>query len=121
MRGNYMADGGFHTVTIDSYNPNNYGLYCMAGNVSEWTSNAFDESAYNFSHDMNPDYVYEPTDAEKDVPALNRKVIRGGSWKDVSYFCQTGSRSYEYQDTSKCYIGFRCVMSYLGRQQGDKI
>lgn len=121
MRGNYIVDGGFHTVRSDSYNPNDYGLYCMAGNVAEWTSNAFDESAYNFSHDLNSDYQYDPTESEKDIPALNRKVIRGGSWKDVSYYMQTGTRSYEYQDTAKCYIGFRCVMTYLGRGKGDNI
>ncbi len=121
MRGNYIVDGGFHTVRSDSYNPNDYGLYCMAGNVAEWTSNAFDESAYNFSHDLNTDYQYDPTESEKDIPALNRKVIRGGSWKDVSYYMQTGTRSYEYQDTAKCYIGFRSVMTYLGRGKGDNI
>ena len=33
-----MEDGGFHTVKTSSYHPNDYGLYCMAGNVSEWTS-----------------------------------------------------------------------------------
>ena len=113
MRGNYTDDGGFHTVKVDEYNPNGYGLYCMAGNVAEWTNNAFDESAYNFSHDLNPDYQYEATDT--DLPALKRKVIRGGSWKDVAYYNQVSTRTYEYQDTSKCYIGFRCVMSYLGR------
>ncbi|HNH67219.1 MAG TPA: gliding motility-associated lipoprotein, partial [Bacteroidia bacterium] len=48
-----------------------------------------------------------------------RKVIRGGSWEDVGYFLQTGTRSYEYQDTAKCYVGFRCVMSFLGRDKAD--
>ncbi|MEI2648577.1 MAG: SUMF1/EgtB/PvdO family nonheme iron enzyme [Dermatophilaceae bacterium] len=33
MRGSYIDDGGFHTVYIYSYNPNDYGLYCMAGNA----------------------------------------------------------------------------------------
>ena len=117
MRGNYMDDGGFYAVKVTSYWPNEYGLYNMAGNVSEWTSNAFDESAYNFSHDLNPDYTYEAKDA--DPPVLKRKVIRGGSWKDVGYFLQTGTRSYEYQDTSKCYVGFRCVMSFMGRDKSD--
>jgi sulfatase modifying factor 1 len=56
LRGNYVADGGFHTVKASRYAPNDYGLYCMAGNVAEWTSNAFDESAYSFNHDLNPDY-----------------------------------------------------------------
>jgi sulfatase modifying factor 1 len=117
MRGNYMDDGGVYTVKTTSYWPNDYGLYCMAGNVSEWTSNAFDESAYSFTHDVSTDYEYEAKDS--DLPALKRKVIRGGSWKDVAYYLQTSTRSYEYQDTSKCYIGFRCVMSYLGRDKTD--
>ncbi|MCE3227107.1 MAG: hypothetical protein K0S32_1658 [Bacteroidetes bacterium] len=119
MRGSYIDDGGFHSVYIYSYNPNDYGLYCMAGNVSEWTSNAYDESAYDFQWDMNPDYVYEAQ--EKDANVLKRKVIRGGSWKDVGYYLQTSARTYEYQDTAKCYLGFRNVMTYLGRAKGDDI
>ncbi len=119
MRGNYIDDGGFHTVKINSYNPNDFGLYCMAGNVAEWTSNAFDESAYNFAHDLNPDYLYDAKDDDPEV--LKRKVIRGGSWKDIGYYLQTGSRTYEYQDTAKCYIGFRCVMTYLGRAKDDNL
>jgi formylglycine-generating enzyme required for sulfatase activity len=117
MRGSYVDDGGFHTVKIMSYNPNDYGLYCMAGNAAEWTSNAFDESAYDFDHDLNADYVYEAQDNEANV--LKRKVIRGGSWKDVGYYLQNSTRTYEYQDTAKCYIGFRCVQTYLGRAKGD--
>jgi formylglycine-generating enzyme len=117
LRGNYIDDGGFYTVKSTAYWPNEYGLYCMAGNVAEWTSNAFDESAYNFQHDLNPDYTYEAKDT--DPPALKRKVLRGGSWKDIGYYIQTGSRTYEFQDTSKCYIGFRCVMDFMGRDKAD--
>lgn len=113
MRGDYVEDAGCYTVPIESYSPNDYGLYQMAGNVSEWTNTAYDESVYDFTHDMSSEYTYH---AEvDDPPSLKRKVIRGGSWKDIGYYCQTGSRSYEYQDTAKSYIGFRCVMSYLGR------
>ncbi len=117
LRGNYMDDGGFYTVKATSYWPNDYGLYCMAGNVAEWTSNAYDEAAYNFTHDLNPDYVYDAK--ENDPPSLKRKTIRGGSWKDIAHYLQTGTRAYEYQDTAKCYIGFRCVMSFLGRDKAD--
>jgi formylglycine-generating enzyme len=117
MRGIYSDDGGVYTVEVHSYWPNDYGLYCMAGNVAEWTSDAYDEASYNFIHDLNPTYSYDAK--ETDPAALKRKVIRGGSWKDIGYFLQTGSRSYEYQDTSKCYIGFRCVMSFLGRDRSD--
>jgi len=119
MRGSYIDDGGFHSLYIYSYNPNDFGLYCMAGNVSEWTSNAFDESAYDFQHDLNPDYVYEAQD--KDANVLKRKVIRGGSWKDVGYYLQTSARTYEYQDTAKCYLGFRNVMTFLGRSKYDDL
>jgi formylglycine-generating enzyme required for sulfatase activity len=63
------------------------------------------------------DYSYRAD--ENDPPALKRKVIRGGSWKDLGFYMQTSSRSYEYQDTSKCYIGVRMVQTYLGRSKGD--
>jgi formylglycine-generating enzyme required for sulfatase activity len=117
QRGNYPIDGGFHTIIVGHYAPNDYGFYDMAGNVSEWTSNAFDESAYQFAHDLNMDYTYEAKDTDPEV--LKRKVIRGGSWKDVSFFMQVSSRWFEYQDTGKSYIGFRNVQSYLGRMKGD--
>ncbi len=117
MRGNYIDDGGFQTVKAYEYNPNNYGLYCMAGNVAEWTSNAFDESAYTYTHDQNTDYTYDAKDEEHYTK--KRKVIRGGSWKDIGFYLQTGTRTYEYQDTAKSYIGFRCVISYIGRDKND--
>ena len=107
-RGNYPEDGGFYTVRADAYWPNDFGLYNMAGNVSEWTSSLYYEGGYNFQHDMNPDIRYNAKDS--DPPRMKRKVIRGGSWKDVGYFLQTGTRSYEYQDTTKSYLGFRCVI-----------
>lgn len=118
MRGRYMEDGGFYTVKVTSYHPNDYGLYCMAGNVAEWTSTAYDESMYEFSHDLNPQNTYHALD--HDPISMKRKVIRGGSWKDIGYYLQTGTRTYEYQDTAKSYIGYRCVMSYLGRGGQDK-
>jgi formylglycine-generating enzyme required for sulfatase activity len=117
MRGRYFDDGGFHTVKAYSYNPNGWGLYCMAGNAAEWTETTYDESVYEFSHDLNTEYRYYAMDW--DPPSMKRKVIRGGSWKDVGYYLQTGTRTYEYRDTAKCYIGFRCVMTHLGRGGRD--
>jgi gliding motility-associated lipoprotein GldK len=92
--------------------PNDYGLYDMAGNVAEWTSSAYDESAYMYVNDMNPDYKYQALPG--DEPRMKRKVIRGGSWKDIEIFLQVSKRTYEYQDSAKSYIGFRCVRDYLG-------
>jgi formylglycine-generating enzyme required for sulfatase activity len=91
----------------------------MSGNASEWVDDAFDEAAYDLAHDLNPSYKFEAQ--EKDPNVLKRKVIRGGSWKDVAHYLQTSTRTYEYQDTAKCYLGFRCVMTYLGRAKGDEL
>jgi len=113
LRGNYVDDGGLVTLPVGSYEPNEFGLYDMAGNVAEWTSGAYDESAYSFTHDMNPNYEHNAL--PDDPPALKRKVIRGGSWKDIGYYLQCATRTYEYQDTAKSYIGFRCVRTHLGK------
>ncbi len=131
LRGNYGADGGMYPVRIDSYFPNDYGLYNMAGNVAEWTSNAWSEQSHIFTHDLNPDYRISINEYTKDQNndyagpetspmTLKRKVIKGGSWKDVAYFIQNGSRTYEYQDTSKSYIGFRLIQTYIGRSNKDR-
>jgi len=117
MRGRYFEDGGFHTVKVYSYSPNNFGLYCMAGNVAEWCETAYDDAMYEFSHDLNPEFRYDALDT--DVEALKRKVIRGGSWKDVGYDLMNATRNYEYQDTAKCYIGFRNVVTHMGRGGKD--
>jgi formylglycine-generating enzyme required for sulfatase activity len=62
----------------------------------------------------------EVTGKENTPMTLKRKVIKGGSWKDVAYFIQNGSRTYEYQDTSKSYVGFRCIQTYIGRSNKDR-
>jgi gliding motility-associated lipoprotein GldK len=117
LRGDYIDDGGAHTVIVAHYPANDFGLYDMSGNVAEWTNSAFHPSSYNFAWDLNPDYQYNAKDS--DPPALKRKVVRGGSWKDVAYYLRVSSRAYEYQDTAKCYVGFRCVQNFLGRQRDD--
>jgi formylglycine-generating enzyme len=116
-RGNYPEDGGLYTVKADAYFPNDFGLYCMAGNVAEWTESAYVENAHAFMHDLNPDIKYDAKPEDPEV--YKRKVIRGGSWKDVGYYLQTGTRNWEYQDTTKSYIGFRCVLTFLGRSIND--
>jgi len=131
MRGDYGAsDGGVYPVRADSYFPNDFGLYNMSGNVSEWTQTKWDESTNTFSHDLNGNYdVYykeHSDDAQEQAKIAKtpinqkRKVIRGGSWKDVAYYIECGARTYEFQDTSKCYVGFRCVQTYIGRSSMDK-
>ncbi len=116
-RGNLVADGGFYPVVSTAYAPNGFNLYNMAGNVSEWTSTAFDAASYYYISDINANFEYNAY--ESDDETLKRKVIRGGSWKDVAYYMQVSTRDYEYQDTAKSYVGFRTVQSFLGRDIKD--
>jgi formylglycine-generating enzyme required for sulfatase activity len=84
----------------------------MAGNVAEWTSTAWISTSGSVTADINPKFEYN---AKVDDPIhLKKKVVKGGSWKDIPYFLQSGSRSTEYQFESRPFIGFRCVRSYKG-------
>ena len=105
LRGDYGADQALYTVEADAYEPNDYNLYNMAGNVSEWVASSYDPASYEYMSTINPNVN------DKDN---RRKVIRGGSWKDVAYFLQVSSRDYEYQDSARSYIGFRTVQDFMG-------
>ncbi len=108
VRGDYAADGALYTVEAVSYNPNGFGLYNMAGNVAEWTNTAYNQMSYYMGSTMNPNV---------EIRENRRKIVRGGSWKDVAYFLEVGSRDWEYADTARSYIGFRTVQDYLGTKK----
>jgi gliding motility-associated lipoprotein GldK len=105
-RGNYDADGYQYTAPAASFFPNEFGLYNMAGNVAEWCEDAYSDNAVAVTWDLNT------VNKDADEP---RKVTRGGSWKDIAYYLETGTRAYELQNKKRAYIGFRCSMRYLGR------
>ncbi len=107
LRGDYAADEALYTVEADAYEPNDFNLYNMAGNVSEWVEGSYAPGSYEYTATFNP--------ALND-PNNQRKVVRGGSWKDVAYFLQVSSRDYEYQDSARSYIGFRTVQDYMGTE-----
>ncbi|MBD3583326.1 T9SS ring complex lipoprotein PorK/GldK [Flavobacterium selenitireducens] len=110
-RGDYAADQALYTVEAKSYEPNGFNLYNMAGNVAEWTDSSYDPAAYEYVSTMNP--------TVGDLGNM-RKVVRGGSWKDVAYFLQNSTRDFEYADTARSYIGFRTVQDYMGLQVTGK-
>ncbi|BDD00235.1 SUMF1/EgtB/PvdO family nonheme iron enzyme [Persicobacter psychrovividus] len=110
-RGNYYDDGYAYTSPVYSFFSNDYGLYEMSGNVSEWCQDAYNPAASALVWDMNPTYN------DDNEP---RKVVRGGSWKDIAYYLELGTRDFEYQDSTRSYIGFRCAMTYLGRSTGTE-
>lgn len=108
-RGDYAEDGAIQTARADSYWPNDFGLYNMSGNVAEWTSSVYYEGSTTFINELNPTVEYNVN--KKDPLAMRRKVIKGGSWKDVGSLLQIGQKFYEYQDSAKSFIGFRTVIS----------
>ncbi|MCC2598725.1 SUMF1/EgtB/PvdO family nonheme iron enzyme [Sphingobacterium sp. FBM7-1] len=107
--GTYSQDGATFTVPAKSYTPNAFGIYNMAGNVSEWTLDAYSPSAIAFVNDLNPVLLYDARDSDSD--ALKRKVVRGGSWKDNGEQLNSETRNYVVEYEPHSYIGFRCVMS----------
>lgn len=103
-QGNYTDDTGLYTVEVKHYEPNDYGLYNMSGNVAEWTS-----SSYNLANQINSSSV----NPYKRDTAVSTKIIKGGSWKDVVYFLEIGSVDFEDKATPRSYIGFRTVRDYI--------
>ena len=110
--GNYTKDGNLITSKCGIYSANSNGLYDMAGNVAEWTSTVYTEAGVLQMSDINPDLQYRA--AKEDPYSLKKKTVRGGSWKDPVRFIQGATRTYEYQNESRSYVGFRCVRSYSG-------
>lgn len=118
QKGNYVKDGNLISSKVATYPPNDFGLYDMAGNVSEWTSTAYSEGGMAYTSDMNPDYRYNA--AKEDPYQMKRKIVRGGSWKDISNFIRSDIRMWEFQNEQRSYIGFRCVRTQIGFAKGRK-
>lgn len=118
MEGNFVQDGHIITSRVGTFAPNDFGLYDMAGNVSEWTSTAYTESVSKLTSDLNPEYRYDA--AKEDPYKMKRKIVRGGSWKDVANNLRSDLRQWEYQNEQRSYIGFRNVRSQVGFQKGKK-
>ena len=50
----YLNDNAAPTAPVDSYWPNDYGLYCMAGNVNEWVLDVYRASTNLDLEEFNP-------------------------------------------------------------------
>jgi sulfatase modifying factor 1 len=123
-----LNDGALITSYIYEFPPNDYGLYNMAGNVSEWVQDIYRPTSYQDFDDLNPirrDGFLDPSsgyngDFEKNPGSFTSlvtdraRVYKGGSWKDVAYWMSPGTRRFLDQDSSTATIGFRCAMIRAG-------
>lgn len=93
------------TVPVNSFAPNSYGLYQMAGNVAEMVDAYYyrDASVYEFSHDLKGVKSEEPWG-----------VTKGGSWRDTGFYLQYPVRQYyDDEQSSSSSVGFRLVMDVV--------
>ena len=119
---NYSTSGGWGgrkhwwggTTLVGSYPANGYGLYDMAGNVSEWCAEEYDENYYGDSPPNNPPgpgtpILFADDDFAK-VKATSERVFRGGSWNNGQYRVRCAQRVGYGTVNSNPYLGFRCVV-----------
>lgn len=111
---NTNEDTYIATSPVKSYQPNGFGLYDMAGNVWEWTSDWYRPDTY--LNLKNIGVVYDPkgpkNSYDPDEPLLVKKVTRGGSFLCNDSYCsgyRVSSRMKTSPDTSLEHTGCRCV------------
>ena len=118
---NLRRDGYEGTAPVGSFPPNGYGLYDMAGNVWEWTSDFFvprhaDEMSHACCVPTNPRIVSPDASYDKNDPGAShipRKVIKGGSHLCAPNYClryRPAARQPQMVETGMAHIGFRCIV-----------
>jgi formylglycine-generating enzyme required for sulfatase activity len=110
---NLLLDRFEGTSPVKSFPPNGFGLYDMAGNVWEWTSDFFrshhaEEPAHACCAPRNPRVT--EAEAQRRIP---RRVTKGGSHLCAPNYChryRPAARQAEDVETSTAHIGFRCII-----------
>ena len=109
-RANFGRNVG-KTTPIGSYVPNGYGLYDMAGNVSEWCLDAYDADFYARSPFWNP--IAGDASASQIVNEFRRvktsRVLRGGSWYTGALYLHVAYRVWNTPTVAYGNVGFRCA------------
>jgi formylglycine-generating enzyme required for sulfatase activity len=111
------------TSPVKSFPANGFGLYDMAGNAWEWTSDYFAARAASVPHACCTPRNPRVTSAEASlVPGepgahIPRRVIKGGSHLCAPNYClryRPAARQGEAVDTSTSHLGFRCIVRVPG-------
>ncbi|MEX1001419.1 MAG: SUMF1/EgtB/PvdO family nonheme iron enzyme [Crocinitomicaceae bacterium] len=91
-------------AAVQSYSPNKFGLYNMAGNVEEMVTQGC------YQTDMWYNY-FEPCDS---AVTDSSGITKGGSWRDPGAYMRTNSRQfYRGTDYSSTEMGFRVVLQVI--------
>jgi len=108
---NSKADGFEGSAPVSSFPPNNYGLFDMAGNVWEHTSDWYSADYYKIS--LNHEMEHNPSGPDKPIdPSIQAKVIKGGSFLCNASYCasyRVSARMSNSLDSSHEHLGFRTV------------
>ncbi|MDE0084956.1 MAG: formylglycine-generating enzyme family protein [Candidatus Poribacteria bacterium] len=98
-------------IAVGQYPPNEYGLYDMAGNVSEWCLDEYDPNFYAQSVRENPFSGGTREEVIKSFKVIRKKnrVLRGGCWSDNGVFLRVDYRDWGVQHYTSVFRGFRCV------------
>ncbi len=112
---NTAEDGYPSTAPVGSFPVNGYGLFDMAGNVWEWTSDWYRADYYQTlaagsEIAMNPKGPADSFDPNE--PGTRKRVQRGGSFLCTDQYCAryvAGGRGKGELDTGTNHLGFRCV------------
>ncbi|MEZ4970666.1 MAG: formylglycine-generating enzyme family protein [Flavobacteriaceae bacterium] len=114
---NIKADGHEKRAKVKSYPPNDFGLYDMAGNVWEWTSDWYNTNYYKELGAINGPVVNPQgaaTAYNPNMPYAKEKVMRGGSFLCNASYCASyriSSRMASSMDSSLEHLGFRTVVT----------